>query len=579
MYLNVGFFLQARLRFLIAMLGIVALTLPSRADHFSGASITYACSSGNTYTIYLDIFLDCSGTAAQPQTLRFRSDCGVAFDLPNLNYSSFTEVSPVCAGQLANTTCNGGTQPGFRKYRYSITLPLSPCDSWTFEWYTCCRNTLENVNLTPGTYVVATLDNSSVLCDDSPVFADSGVPFVCVNQAVSYNPGISDPDGNTLSFALISARYAAPLPAPVTYINGYTETQPIAGMTFNTGNGQMNFTPTSIGYYAVVIEVKSFDSFGSIIGRVMRDLMFVVYACDGSPPISPGITSVTSGISFNPVNFVACGSSQICVNIPFSDPQAAQSLTVTSNATIVLPGSTFSVVGTNPAIATVCWTPNQSVLPVSIWFEATDDACPLANDMSTFITVFSCVFLPVELLEFDAVPNDGAVKVMWATGSELGSAYFVVERSGDGETFTPIGEVAAAGESSSLIRYHFVDDQPLFGTSYYRLRQVDQDGSTAFSRIASVDLGNAEAGLVAQWTPSGWKIDGVQPGWSWDLFDSRGAQLGQGQFHDQSTAMVPTSGSQTGVAVLIVRSPQRSFRFVLPHPSMMGDAPALLQAQ
>lgn len=558
--------------------GGFALALPLRADHFSGASITYECLSGNQYRIYLDIFLDCGGTPAQPQTLRFLSDCGVSFDIPNLNYTSFTEVSPLCASQLANSTCNGGTEPGFRKYRYQITLPLSPCNQWRFEWYTCCRNTLQNVNLTPGTYVVASLNNAGGICDDSPVFADSGVPYVCVNQPVSYNPGVSDPDGNTLSFSLISAQYAAPLPNPVTYINGYSGTTPIAGMTFNSGNGQMSFTPTAIGYYAVVVEVRSFDSFGNLIGKVMRDLMFVVYACDGSPPISPGITSTTSGVSFNPVHFVACGTAPICVNIPFSDQQSGQSLTIASNATVLLPGATFTVVGTNPAVATVCWTPNQSILPVSIWFQATDDACPLANDMSTFITIFGCAFLPVELLEFDAVAELGKVRLSWSTGSEQGSAYFSVERSTDGQIFIPIAEVDAAGESFSLTHYRFTDDKPLSGISYYRLRAVDEDGSYTTSKVVSVDRGSGTADPIAQRTPIGWQVNGVQPGWSWNLFDSRGARLGEGIFHDAADAIVPDNGSAAGVTVLIVRSTQRSFRFLLP-PAMIGDEPAILLAQ
>jgi hypothetical protein len=97
-----------------------------------------------------------------------------------------------------------------------------------------------------------------------------------------------------------------------------------------------------------------------------------------------------------------------------------------------------------------------------------------------------CGPLPVELLSFDAKPSDSQVYVEWATASETNSSFFEVQRSSDGTNFLPIGRVQAAGFSNNRIDYGFVDDDPLPGLSYYRLRQVDTDGTWAFSRAVPV---------------------------------------------------------------------------------------------
>ena len=61
-----------------------------------------------------------------------------------------------------------------------------------------------------------------------------------------------------------------------------------------------------------------------------------------------------------------------------------------------------------------------------------------------------------------------------------------VERSGDARLFTEIGKIPGAGNSNSTLRYHLEDTAPLNGINYYRLRQVDYDGTINYSNIISV---------------------------------------------------------------------------------------------
>ncbi|MBX2978565.1 MAG: T9SS type A sorting domain-containing protein [Flavobacteriales bacterium] len=94
--------------------------------------------------------------------------------------------------------------------------------------------------------------------------------------------------------------------------------------------------------------------------------------------------------------------------------------------------------------------------------------------------------LPVELLHFEARSEDGSVALEWSTASEQNSAYFNVERSTDLTDWTTVATHAAAGTSQQLIHYDALDQEPLTGLSYYRLEQVDIDGSVAHSPIRSL---------------------------------------------------------------------------------------------
>ncbi len=381
---------------------LIVLSLPGslRAEHFSGVSLTYTCDGGGFYTVALELYLDCAGAPNINQTLNFSNDCGLAFSLQNLAPTSVEEISPVCPAQAGNTTCNGGPFPGFRLYRFEATVFLSPCDSWNINWYVCCRNTMVNLALVPGIYVETTLNNANGDCDSSPVFADSGVPHVCVGEPVLYNPGASDPDGNAMSFALIDARFATPEPFPVNYAPGYTGTEPVPGITIDPSTGQLSFTPLISGNYVVVIEVTTYDSDGNVLGTVMRDLMFVVFPCDGSPPFTEGLSNAVNSVILSPFVLEVCDGANFCVDMIFTDPDITSLITVVSNATSLLPGGTFSVTGSSPATVTICGIADAANLPVNVLLSASDDTCPLINTATT-----SMLIVPAEPLT--SIPDPG----------------------------------------------------------------------------------------------------------------------------------------------------------------------------
>jgi hypothetical protein len=94
--------------------------------------------------------------------------------------------------------------------------------------------------------------------------------------------------------------------------------------------------------------------------------------------------------------------------------------------------------------------------------------------------------LPVELLRFEAQRSGPLVNLTWATASEQGNQGFTVERSADAATWIDLVSRPGAGTSNQLLEYSAVDDGPLPGTSYYRLRQTDLDGTESWSEVRSV---------------------------------------------------------------------------------------------
>ncbi len=106
------------------------------------------------------------------------------------------------------------------------------------------------------------------------------------------------------------------------------------------------------------------------------------------------------------------------------------------------------------------------------------------------ISLVATLPLPVTLVDFHALQQpDHTVALLWETALEQNSKYTEVQRSADGKTYLPIGQVVAAGNSSLPRDYAFTDESPLSGRGFYRLKMVDMDGSFKYSKILQVATG------------------------------------------------------------------------------------------
>lgn len=109
--------------------------------------------------------------------------------------------------------------------------------------------------------------------------------------------------------------------------------------------------------------------------------------------------------------------------------------------------------------------------------------------------------LPVELLAFNARALKNNAELSWSTASEQDNKGFYIERSADGKHFGRIAFVKGKGDATSQQAYVYMDEGAQTYASnnvlYYRLRQVDMDGTESTSLIASVSFGGKVAGNVS----------------------------------------------------------------------------------
>ncbi|MBC8045607.1 MAG: T9SS type A sorting domain-containing protein, partial [Fimbriimonadaceae bacterium] len=98
------------------------------------------------------------------------------------------------------------------------------------------------------------------------------------------------------------------------------------------------------------------------------------------------------------------------------------------------------------------------------------------------------LILPIELLHLNGHYNElnKTNELYWQTITEINSLRFEIERSLDGVDFEYIGEMDAAGNSTATLNYTFIDDAPVFGNNYYRLKMVDADETFTYSNTISI---------------------------------------------------------------------------------------------
>jgi hypothetical protein len=172
--------------------------------------------------------------------------------------------------------------------------------------------------------------------------------------------------------------------------------------------------------------------------------------------------------------------------------------------------------------------------------------------------------LPVELIAFDAICEDGNVTMHWSTASEHNNAYFTIERSMDALNWENMTSSAGAGNSTQLLQYNWMDTEPIRAPRYYQLKQTDFDGAFTYSELVYVkDCSLADNSLTilpnpaseyVQLSLSNGKIKSFQ------VMDSRGQVVAEQSFEDQTSFYdLGISSFQQGVYLVYVSTDSGSF--------------------
>lgn len=89
---------------------------------------------------------------------------------------------------------------------------------------------------------------------------------------------------------------------------------------------------------------------------------------------------------------------------------------------------------------------------------------------------------PVTLITFDALSRGCATELSWVSATEENFSYYEVQRSFDGIAFTTLGKVAGKSKAAS---YTYIDNGAMRGDNFYRLKMVEKDGKTAYSKVVN----------------------------------------------------------------------------------------------
>lgn len=103
--------------------------------------------------------------------------------------------------------------------------------------------------------------------------------------------------------------------------------------------------------------------------------------------------------------------------------------------------------------------------------------------------------LPLNLLSFKGYADEQQHYLEWTTALEINTAYFDVQRSANGAGYVSLGTLPAAGNSTEPQHYKYLDNKPLPGNNFYRLRMVDADGTTSYSSVVLLHKNEHAAAL------------------------------------------------------------------------------------
>lgn len=184
---------------------------------------------------------------------------------------------------------------------------------------------------------------------------------------------------------------------------------------------------------------------------------------------------------------------------------------------------------------------------------------PSGNPSCTTVSISAPITLPVKLTGFSGKITAQGVDLKWATSYELNNSKYVIEKSADGRSYQSIGEVAASESTVSDKNYSYLDAGFSAGDiAYYRLKQIDIDGKSTYSKVVYVNdskSGNLRVSLFPNPFTSEIQIAGINSAEintnNVRLYSAFGAQLKYEL--SGSNAIKVDAGLPTGMYILKIK--------------------------
>jgi hypothetical protein len=274
----------------------------------------------------------------------------------------------------------------------------------------------------------------------------------------------------------------------VFYLNTATDR---AGAMYCWGGGNGNASPTILN--CLFINNSSVDG-----GGIVSDRTNFVSGNSGTanPTIRNSIFWGNTASGTGPQFYILGGAGFAATYsaIDISNQNAPHAITGPGTGNIIIAPVFINI---NNAIGPDnCWLTNDDGLQFlngSAGIDIGDNTGVPALDIRNFNRIVNATVdmgayeyfttLPVNLLSFFGRAGEDANFIFWSTASEQQHHHFEILRSNDGLNFKTIGTITAAANNSGTKQYSFTDDDPAQQKHYYRLKQVDVDGSVVLSNI------------------------------------------------------------------------------------------------
>lgn len=145
---------------------------------------------------------------------------------------------------------------------------------------------------------------------------------------------------------------------------------------------------------------------------------------------------------------------------------------------------------------------------------------------------------PVAMTHFDVKKVNNTTSMMWSTASEVNNAGWFVQRSHDGINWEALAFVEGKGNSTAYLHYGFVDNAPLSGINFYRLRQTDLDGKEFYSDMKEVRFAiGTDVKLYPNPTNGILHLENVIEGTHYTIYNVKGQEMCNGKIKDQQNTI------------------------------------------
>ena len=434
----------------------------SSASHVVGMDFNYKWDSGNTYTITLIAYGNCSSIDSPggayvtlpysvPKVCIYNGLVNVgSINLHIISLDSAKEITPVCPSDSLNTQCHSASSPypGIREYIYQGTYTF-PSESavWrlVYDGYmgagAGAGRAASVTNILSGSVIelVDTLNNTiDNHHNSSPILTVVPTPFFCLDGTDNYNPGAVDPDADSLSFFLVPGRNGTSSATCsegglVSYIAPYTSLLPLAtsSFAFNQATGQIAFVPNALQRGLVVYSIEEFRH-DTLIGTSQREMTFTVITCTNTAPTASIDSMTGDGTIDDPTHYHICANSgPFTISLDPTESDLANNITVV--ATGLPTGATMTVTnnGTNHPHVVISWTSTGVAFGnYNFYLTYSDNNCPLIGQQTLAYTIG---IYPIPTLSYaitsPATCFDSAVVSLTPGG--LGQPWTIVTTTGD----------------------------------------------------------------------------------------------------------------------------------------------------